>query len=171
MSAPTYIKNLLRPNGQKPTGRKVWSIDLETVWLPFFTATNTEGITVIPNESLGAPLRLAYELDGSVRFNSKTGKPVIRVVKDVSDQVRLVRENFVAGLQQYVTSVQSKESEAYKEQARLNIEAGTPIRERDREALDTAIAEMVERAMAEREAEPVQAEPVQTEAEKEAVTA
>ena len=166
MSAPSYIKNLLRPNGQKPTGRKVWSIDLETVWLPFFTATNTEGITVIPNESLGAPLRLAYESDGSVKFNSKTGKPVIRVVKDVSDQVRLVRENFVAGLQQYVTSVQSKEGEAYKNQVRLNIEAGTPIRERDREALDTAIAEMVERAMAEREAEPVQ-----TEAEKEAVTA
>ncbi len=166
MSAPAYIKNLLRPNGQKPTGRKVWSIDLETVWLPFFTATNTEGITVIPSEALGAPLRLAYELDGSVKFNSKTGKPVIKVVKDVSDQIRLVRENFVAGLQQYVTSVQSKQGEEYKEQVRLNIEAGTPIRERDREALDTAIAEMVERAMAEREAEPVQ-----TEAEKEAVTA
>jgi len=166
MSAPAYIKNLLRPNGQKPTGRKVWSIDLETVWLPFFTATNTEGITVIPSEALGAPLRLAYELDGSVKFNSKTGKPVIKVVKDVSDQIRLVRENFVAGLQQYVTSVQSKESEAYKEQVRLNIEAGTPIRERDREALDNAIAEMVERAMAQREAEPAQ-----TEAEKEAVTA
>jgi len=166
MSAPAYIKNLLRPNGQKPSGRKVWSIDLESVWLPFFTATNTEGITLIPSESLGAPLRLAYELDGSVKFNSKTGKPVIKVVKDVSDQIRLVRENFVAGLQQYVTSVQSKESEAYKEQVRLNIEAGTPIRERDREALDTAIAEMVERAMAEREAEPAQ-----TEAVKEAVTA
>jgi len=165
MSAPTYIKNLLRPNGQKPSGRKVWSIDLESVWLPFFTATNTEGITLIPSEALGAPLRLAYELDGSVKFNSKTGKPVIKVVKDVSDQVRLVRENFVAGLQQYVTSVQSKEGEAYKEQVRLNIEAGTPIRERDREALDTAIAEMVERAMAEREAEPAQ-----TEAVKEAVT-
>jgi len=166
MSAPAYIKNLLRPNGQKPSGRKVWSIDLESVWLPFFTATNTEGITLIPSEALGAPLRLAYELDGSVKFNSKTGKPVIKVVKDVSDQIRLVRENFVAGLQQYVTSVQSKESEAYKEQVRLNIEAGTPIRERDREALDTAIAEMVERAMAEREAEPAQ-----TEAVKEAVTA
>jgi hypothetical protein len=166
MSAPAYIKNLLRPNGQKPSGRKVWSIDLESVWLPFFTATNTEGITLIPSESLGAPLRLAYELDGSVKFNSKTGKPVIKVVKDVSDQIRLVRENFVAGLQQYVTSVQSKESEAYKEQVRLNIEAGTPIRERDREALDNAIAEMVERAMAEREAEPAQ-----TEAVKEAVTA
>jgi len=164
MSAPAYIKNLLRPNGQKPTGRKVWSIDLESVWLPFFTATNTEGITVIPSEALGAPLRLAYESDGSVKFNSKTGKPVIKVVKDVSDQIRLVRENFVAGLQQYVTSVQSKESETYKEQVRLNIEAGTPIRERDREALDNAIAEMVDRAMAQREAEP------QAEAVKEAVT-
>ena len=165
MSAPAYIKNLLRPNGQKPTGRKVWSIDLETVWLPFFTATNTEGITLIPSEALGAPLRLAYESDGSVKFNSKTGKPVIKVVKDVSDQIRLVRENFVAGLQQYVTSVQSKQGEEYKEQVRLNIEAGTPIRERDREALDNAIAEMVDRAMAEREAEP------QAEAVKEAVTA
>ena len=164
MSAPAYIKNLLRPNGQKPSGRKVWSIDLESVWLPFFTATNTEGITVIPSEALGAPLRLAYESDGSVKFNSKTGKPVIKVVKDVSDQIRLVRENFVAGLQQYVTSVQSKESETYKEQVRLNIEAGTPIRERDREALDNAIAEMVDRAMAQREAEP------QAEAVKEAVT-
>jgi len=165
MSAPAYIKNLLRPNGQKPSGRKVWSIDLETVWLPFFTATNTEGITLIPSEALGAPLRLAYESDGSVKFNSKTGKPVIKVVKDVSDQIRLVRENFVAGLQQYVTSVQSKQGEEYKEQVRLNIEAGTPIRERDREALDNAIAEMVDRAMAEREAEP------QAEAVKEAVTA
>ena len=168
MSAPSYIKSLLRPNGQKSTGRKVWSIDLESAWLPFFTATNTEGLTLIPQEALGAPLRLGYEPDGSVKFNSKTGKPVIKVVKDLSDAVRLVRENFVAGLQQYVTTVQSKQEEAYKEQVRMNIEAGTPIRERDKQALEKAIAEMVELAMAERAMAEGQPEP---EKELEPVTA
>ena len=36
---PSYIKALLIRNGKKPAVRRVWSIDLETVWLPFFTAT------------------------------------------------------------------------------------------------------------------------------------
>jgi hypothetical protein len=41
METPNYIKSLVMPNGKKPAGRRVWSIDLETVWLPFFYATNT----------------------------------------------------------------------------------------------------------------------------------
>ena len=36
------INGLLQRITRKPQGRKVWSIDLETVWLPFFTATNVE---------------------------------------------------------------------------------------------------------------------------------
>ncbi len=169
MSAPTYIANLLRPNGQKPTGRKVWSIDLETVWLPFFTATNTDGLTIIPNHVLGAPLRLAYEQDGTVKFNAKSGKPVIKVVKDLSEEIRLVRENFVAGLQQFATSVASKQKEAYGEQAKLNMEAGQPILDRDKQALQLAIAEQMERAMAEKEAPEVAS--VAPEPDKEPVTA
>jgi hypothetical protein len=43
MEIPNYIAALLQPQTQKPTGRKVWSIDLETVWLPFFHATNVAG--------------------------------------------------------------------------------------------------------------------------------
>jgi len=152
MSAPNYIRNLLRPNGQKQSGKRVWSIDLETVWLPFFTATNTEGLTVVPNDVLGAPLRLGYEQDGSVKFNAKSGRPVIRVAKDLSDSVRLVRENFVAGLQQFVTNTQSKSGEEYTAQAKLNIEAGQPIRDRDHNALQSAMAEQMEKAIAEREA-------------------
>ena len=101
MAAPTYIKSLLRPNGSKPAGRKVWSVDLETVWIPFFTATNTEGLTAIPNDAIGAPLRLAYNPDGSVKFNERTGRPVVKVQTDIAEQVKLVRENFVATLQQY----------------------------------------------------------------------
>ena len=47
METPNYIKNLLKPTANKATSRKVWSIDLETVWLPFFTATNAMGDTAI----------------------------------------------------------------------------------------------------------------------------
>jgi len=151
MSAPTYIRNLFRPNGSKPAGRKVWSIDLETVWLPFFTATNTDGLSLIPHEALGAPLRLAYEQDGTVKFNAKSGKPVVKVAKDVADAVRLVRENFVAGLQQFATQVQSKQGDDYKEQVRLNIEAGAPIQAKDKQALDSAIAQLMADAIAERQ--------------------
>ena len=58
MEIPSYIAALLQPQPSKPTGRKVWSIDLETVWLPFLTATNVTKATTIPSEALGAPLRL-----------------------------------------------------------------------------------------------------------------
>ena len=58
MESPNYIKSLLIPSIKKPQGRKVWSIDLEQVWLPFFTATNTQGDTAIPVDALGCPLRL-----------------------------------------------------------------------------------------------------------------
>lgn len=158
MIAPTYIKNLMRPNGQQPRGRKVWSIDLETVFVPFFTATNVDGLSAMPLEALGAPLRLAYDADGSVKF-SKSGKPVIKVVKDIQDAVRLMRENLVAELQQYTANVRSKQKDAYTEHVRLSLEAGAPIVERDRQALDEAIRLALEEAMA------------QTKPEKEPVTA
>ena len=70
MEIPGYIAALLQPQSSKPTGRKVWSIDLETVWLPFFTATNVTKATAIPADALGAPLRLQYEDDGEVKFSN-----------------------------------------------------------------------------------------------------
>lgn len=146
MLAPNYIKSLFKPNGQKPVGRKVWSIDLETVWLPFFTATNADGVTMIPNEALGAPLRLACEKDGTPKFRDD-GRPVIKVAKDIGDHVKLVRENFVAGLQAYANNVATKQTEAYKEQVRLNHEAGRPIVDRDRQALESAIEQAMRAAM------------------------
>jgi hypothetical protein len=173
METPTYIKALLRPNGKaKPQGRRIWSIDLETVWLPFFTATNTMGDTAIPAEALGAPLRLAYDPDGEVKF-SKTGRPVIKVVKDIADSVRLVRENFVAGLMTYANGVATESPEGYKAQVQASMEAGKPIVEKDRQALEDAFAHLMEaqaqKAQAEHKARPkgkAQAEPV-----KETVTA
>ena len=150
-NTPNYIKTLVKPNG-KTSGRKVWSVDLETVWLPFFTATNTMGDTAIPHDALGAPLRLAYNPDGSVKF-SKAGKPVIRVAKDISDNVKMVRENFVAGLQNYANTVITENTEAYKKQVKLCQDAGKPIQERDRTKLEEAMTKMVEEAVNQAEAE------------------
>ena len=146
-NTPNFIKTLVKPNG-KGTGRRVWSIDLETVWLPFFTATNTMGDTAIPHEALGAPLRLAYNPDGSAKF-SKSGRPVIQAVKEIGDSVRLVRENFIAGLQSYANTVITENTSAYKEQIKLAKEAGAPIINHDKEMLDEALAKAIQQALAE----------------------
>ena len=152
MEMPNYIKSLLIPNGRKPSGRKAWSIDLETVWLPFFTATNVTGDTRIPSEALGAPIRLAYDTDGSVKF-SKTGRPITKVVKPLADSVRMVRENFTAGLLAYANGVITDNPEGYKAQVEMAREAGEPILAKDRGSLQKAMLEAMEKSIA--EAEPV----------------
>jgi len=157
MLIPEYIATLVKPQ-VKTAGRKVWSIDLETVWLPFFTATNTAGATAIPHEALGAPLRLAYNCDQTVKFNEKTGKPVIRVARELSESVKLVRENFIANLQNYTGEVRRSDSEGYATEVSLNREAGKPITEADRTALDRAVAEQIEESMRETEV-PIPNEP------------
>ena len=168
METPSYIKSLLIPNGKKATGRRVWSIDLETVWLPFFTATNTVGDTRIPHEALGAPLRLAYDPDGSVKF-SKTGRPVVKVVKDLADVIRTVRENFTAGLQNYAEQVVTENPEGYQAEVEQARRAGEPIVVNDRQNLQQAMLKAMEQAVAEAEAKAM-TEPVakQGEAEPEA---
>ena len=146
--APSYIKSLVKPNGQKPAGRRAWGIDLESVWLPFLTATNTMAETAIPHEAMGAPLRLAYNADGTVKFG-KTGRPVVKVVREIADEVKLIRENFVAGLLAYTHEVANENPDGYKAEAKANQEAGQPIIERDREALSNAVAEAMAKAEAE----------------------
>ncbi|TRZ50568.1 MAG: hypothetical protein D4S01_06450 [Dehalococcoidia bacterium] len=148
VDTPIYIKTLLAPNGKKPAGRRAWGIDLETVWLPFFTATNVMKETAIPADALGAPLRLAYNADGPVRF-SKTGRPIMRVAKEIADQVRLVRENFAAGLLTYASGVATDNPEGYKKQVERAQRAGEPIVSRDTKKLSKAISEQVAEAMGE----------------------
>ena len=171
METPSYIKSLLIPNGKKPAGRKVWSIDLETVWLPFFTATNTMGDTRIAPDALGAPLRLAYAPDGSVKF-SKSGRPVIAVSKEIAQNVRLVRENFVAGLQDYANAVVTENPDGYKAMVEMAGKAGQPILTTDRRNLDKAMADRMEEAIAEAEANAeADTEKPKTKREREAVPA
>ncbi len=101
---PSYIKALVMPSVKKAQARRVWSIDLETVWLPFFLATNTLGDTAIPADALGCPIRLGYNKDGSVKFGN-TGRPVTRVAKELSQSVAMVRDNFTANLAGFAQAV------------------------------------------------------------------
>jgi len=92
------------------------SVDLETVLLPFFRATNTLKITNIPQDALDKPLEPAYDRDGSVKF-SRNGKPVIKVNKNLSDNIKLVRDNFRKSdtnleLKQYIQSLTAKMNHA-----------------------------------------------------------
>lgn len=174
-NTPQYIKNLLLPTTKAPQGRRVWSIDLESVWLPFFTATNTMGDTAIPQDALGAPLRLAYDKDGSVKF-SANGRPVTRVAKPISDTVSLVRENFVANLKNYASQVAESQPDDYSKQVELQREAGEPIIQLDKIELDKAYRLQVEQALAEAEKQaekPTEAEttPPENNSKKELITA
>lgn len=152
---PSYIKSLLTPTTKRPQGRKVWSIDLETVLLPFFSATNTTGDTAIPNDALGCPLRLAYDKTGAVRF-SQAGRPLVRVAKEIGDSVRVMRDNFTANLLNYAGSVIKDNPEEYKAQIEASRKAGEPIHKFDAIQLDKALkakAEALAKANAVAEAE------------------
>ncbi len=167
---PNYIKSLLMPSAKSPRGRRVWSIDLESVWLPFFTATNLMGDTAIPLDALGCPIRLAYNKDGSVRFG-RTGRPITKVAKPISDTATLVRQNFVANLVTYSEQVASARKQEYAKLVGVCAKAGHPIMSHDEAELSKAVQLQIEEAMREAEKAP-EAEPVpQTEPHKEAVTA
>jgi hypothetical protein len=153
MDTPNYIKSLLAPNTKKPQGRKVWSIDLETVWLPFFTATNTISDTAIPSDALGCPMRLAYDKSGAVRF-SQSGRPVVRVAKELSDNVRLVRDNFTANLINYAGEVMTEHPNEYKQQVEFANKAGEPIAQHDRMELSKALEAKAEAEAKEAETKP-----------------
>jgi hypothetical protein len=126
------------------------------------------GDTAISAESIGAPLRLAYDQDGTPKFG-KTGRPVVRVVKEVADTVRLIRENFVANLAAYSHSIAKGSPDDYKAQVLAAQEAGRPIVEHDRAALVATMAEPATEPATEPAAEPA-AEPAKGKA-KEAVAA
>jgi hypothetical protein len=163
MNVPNYITTLLQPTASRPTGRKVWSIDLETVWIPFFLATNTVKATAIPSEALGAPLRLAYDKDSEVKF-TKSGRPSLKVTTEVAASVRMVRENFVANLQSFTGKVMSQEKDAYKAEVEAAQAAASPIVAKMKDDLDMAYLRLQETASAEKAETP-------TETEKEPVAA
>lgn len=139
----SYIKSLVTPATKQPQGRKVWSIDLQAIWLPFFTATNAQGDTAIPSAALGAPLRLAYDKAGAVRF-SQAGRPTIRVAKELSDSIKVVRDNFTANLLNYAGEVIRDNPDGYKAQAEQAQRFGLPLQQYDRNQLNLAMQARIE---------------------------
>ncbi len=154
----SFVKSLIIPRSPKSTSsRRVWSIDLESVWLPLFTMTNARGDTTIPHEALGAPLRLALAKDGTIRF-SDSGKPVIRVVREVTDMVRLIRDEFTARLVAETTEYATENPDGFKAEITRNLEAGKPLIAHDYGLLKAyAMAKAEAEAMAKAEATPAPA--------------
>jgi hypothetical protein len=153
VQTPDYIRALVIPNGKAKSAKRAWGIDLETIWLPFFFATNTQGDTAIPSEALGCPVRLAYSLDGSVKF-SKSGRPMTKVAKEIGETVRMVKSNFEATLQSYAHSVIAENGDGYKAQVELAVAAGKPIAENDKANLMAVIAQAEGKAEPEPTTEP-----------------
>lgn len=170
MEIPAYIKSLIIPrNGQKARDRRAWGIELSRVWLPFLTACNTQGELAVPADALGAPLRLAYNADGSVKF-SKTGRPVMRVARDIADNIRLIKDNFTANLLDYASQVMDDMPDQFQTQIDTAQRAGAPIIQRDNRNLEKAVALATEKALKEAKS-PKAAAPHKGEKEQVAATA
>ncbi len=164
MNTPNYIKSLVIPQTKRPTKRNAWGIDFATVWLPFFTACNAMGDTHIASDAIGCPLRVGYDKTGAVKF-SQSGRPVIRVAKDLSDSIRLVHDNFTANLLNFAGAVIRDNNEAYRNEIETARLAGEPIAQHDRAELDKALKS---RALAEAEAILAKQSEAKTEAKTEA---
>jgi formate dehydrogenase maturation protein FdhE len=73
------------------------------------------------------------------------------VVKDIADSVRLVKDNFTAGLLAYANGVITDNPDGYKAQIEMAREAGQPILNKDSVNLSKAMADAVAQGVAEAE--------------------
>ena len=137
MDAKSLLK--ARPAKEGATDRRSWGIPVFGVWVPFFTATNAAGESHISAESLGYPVRLAKDKDGTPKF-ADNGRPIVRVVKEISDSVRIIRENFVAELMAYPTSVKANYPDQYAAQVAVASTKGQAMADKDMAVLKAYIA-------------------------------
>lgn len=140
------VKSMFTPRLKKGGDRKVWSIDLHTVWIPVFTAANTRGDQDIAPDVLGAPLRLAKSEDGTILF-TKAGLPRMKVHPVLAEKVKVARDNIVAGMLEYVGDTAREMPDAYKAQVELAQAAGRPINaQADQDVEDYLVKLAAERA-------------------------
>jgi len=136
------FQSILAPT-TKAVSRKAWGIDVNTIWLPFFTAAKTIGAVDdvdLPDDALGAPYRLRRDKDtGEVRF-SQSGRPMFSVAKSLNDMVNRARENYVSSLQAQTAAVMDEAPELFKAQVERQVKAGTPIVETQDHDLAEAFA-------------------------------
>ena len=158
MQLPDYVGQLLAPTSSKVTERKTWGIGVESTVVPFFTATNVTGQTNIDPDVLGAPVRLARDKDGSIRFGSN-GRPAMRIHPDISRHVGVMRENFIASLQAYTGMVQDEMPDQYAAQVAANQTSALPISDKDQADVTEAVRLLQQKAASTAQATEPQAEP------------
>lgn len=133
-SPVSFIQSLVTPSVGGATRRMSWGVDVEAVWVPFFTATNAVGDTNVSHDALGAPIRLSVDKAGEPRFGAN-GRPSMRVAPEMTQQIRTVRENFVASLQAFTGETMDEHAEAYENQVKLSQDAGAILVEQDAQVL------------------------------------
>ena len=141
---------MLAPSS-KVVSRKAWGIDVSTVWLPYFTAAKTVGAVDdvdLPDDALGAPLRLRRNKDtNDVRF-SASGRPMFYVAPELNTLVNRARDNYVAGLLQSAGVVQEESPELFAAQCDRQYRAAAPILAVDEVDLAAATVKQQEMALA-----------------------
>lgn len=141
-----YVACFIAPVQGQPVSRKAWGIDVTTVWVPYFTAAKAVGKLEIPDDALGAPLRVARDKQtGQVKFGSN-GRPTYRVAPELNQAVNLARENYIARLREATAMVRTTQPDAYRAQLARNMEAGRPIIETDQADVDAAMVAMAAEA-------------------------
>ena len=135
------IKSMLKPTLKKGGDKRAWSISVGTTWVPFFTATNTKELTSIAPDVLGAPVRLAKDKDGAIKF-SKTGRPMTRVHPVLAEHVKVARENYEADLLAFAGNVAREMPTKYKAQVELNQRAGEPVIAQEDQDVDDFLANL-----------------------------
>ncbi|MFA5385037.1 MAG: hypothetical protein WC364_10310 [Eubacteriales bacterium] len=139
---------------KKAAEKKIWSIGLETVLLPYLTASNAVGATCIDGDVLGCPVRIARNTDGTPKLN-KSGKLVTSVHKEIRAQVANMRDAYIAQLRNATRFVQSTETEAYNNQVKIANRMGAEALQAEKdliakhEATLKALAEATAKAEAE----------------------
>ena len=142
------VKTMLTPTLKKGGDKRAWSIPVSTTWVPFFTATNVKGLTTMEPDVLGAPLRLAKDKDGSIKF-SKAGRPMTRVHPVLAEHVKVARENYEADLLNYAGNVAREMPKQYKAQVELAQRAAEPVTaQMDQDVEDFLVQQAAEQAAA-----------------------
>jgi hypothetical protein len=183
--AHAFMASVLAPTGRSKAGKKAWSIDVETTWVPFFTAGRVlkdkkgRPLCDLPDDVLGAPIRLAVDKQGAVKFGAN-GRPVTRLAAELKEQIDIARDNYIVSLQALTAVAMEESPEEYREVVARQQAAAVPVFEREAEMVAEAermqliseaaarAAEAAAAAFAERHS---QTEPVQDQVEQPALDA
>ena len=135
------IHTLMKPSPNKAKDRSVWSLPLNGLWIPFFTATNATGESHINSGALGCPMRLAVDKAGVPKLKDD-GSARYTVDKEISNAVKMVKDNFAFGLMSFTETVKKTHAEQYKAQVEAAQTEGAKVLEHDDETLGKYLAEL-----------------------------